>query len=126
MTHSISDTTKSPVAVKLVVSYWLTATMVSLIAVLVYDPSANVSRLAFVPLLPLLPLFTLVALANTPPVNPLPLSLMLASLLYPTVFIALAKVTRLFRTSPITVGILGGLSNGALTAVCFRAMVYSL
>ncbi len=100
--------------------------MVSLIAVLVYDPSAHVSRLAFVPLLPLLPLITLVALANTPPVNPLPLNLMLASLLYPTIFIALAKVTRLFRTSPITVGTVGGLSNGALTAVCFRAMVYSL
>lgn len=126
MTHSASNATRSPIAVKLVASYWLTAAIVSLFAVVVYDPNANIAQLAFVPLLPLLPVLTLVAFSRTPPINPLPLGLLLALLVYPTIFISLAKVTRLLNAAPVAVGVLGGLVNGILAGGCFRAMIRSL
>ena len=114
------------IALRLIAGYWIAATIVSVAAVVIFDPSADAAMLLFVPLMPLLPLLTLVGLALSPTVNPVPIGLVLSALVIPSIFIGLCWIARRFSLPPVAVGVIAGLANGVFAAVCFRAMVRSL
>ncbi|QDS93242.1 hypothetical protein FF011L_20040 [Roseimaritima multifibrata] len=114
------------IALPLIASYWIAATFVSGVAVLIFDPFDGASKLIFSPLLPLLPVLMFVAFGFSPPVNPFPIGIVFSALIFPSVFIGLCSIVKRFSIPAVAVGVCAGLANGVLTAACFRAMIRSL
>lgn len=126
MIHDTTRVSTSNDAGKLVVSYWLTATLISVIAIIYIKPTASMTPLFLAPLLPTLPIALLTSLVLPPTANPLPLSFLLAVIAYLAIFVALTKSTRTLNAPPLAVGLLAGVVNGLCVAFSVQVLVSTL
>ena len=122
----MANAIKSSIAMPLILTYWLAATVISIAAMLMYDPYIEAAKLGFAPLLPFFPLLVVTGFAFSPTTNPVPIGIVLCVFVYPTFFIFLTNLTRRFSFPPVAVGLVGGIVNGVLAGACFRAMIRSL
>lgn len=122
----MANARKSSIAMPLILTYWLAATVVSIAAMLMCDPYPEAVKLGFAPLLPFFQLLIVTGFALCPATNPVPIGIVLCVLVYPTFFIFLTDLARRFSLHPVAVGMVGGIVNGVLAGACFRAMIRSL